>query len=245
MNSSKTDYRKLYHIQDKFFKWWRNIEFPFYLTGGTALGRFYLNHRYSQDLDFFVNNDPRFLSYIKTIEKEIAKQFRLNLKEALFTDEFTRMFITADDLDLKIEFVNDVSHRSGSPVPSFFGLLDTPLNILSNKLGAIISREEPKDIFDIVHLSINYSFNWQTVFSESKEKSIINEIDVAERLSTFPPQLLENVDWNIAPVNLAQFSIILRQIADDFLLGKDNSVCRVNNPITGAKPLNFRENNEF
>ena len=152
MNSSKKDYRKLYHIQDKFFKWWRNIEFPFYLTGGTALGRFYLNHRYSQDLDFFVNNDPRFLSYIQTIEKEIAKQFRLNLKEALFTDEFTRMFITADDLYLKIEFVNDVPYIAGSPVSSFFGSLVTPVKSCSNKLGAILSREEPNVIFDIVHL---------------------------------------------------------------------------------------------
>jgi len=29
---------------------------PFYLTGGTALSRGYFNHRYSDDLDLFVNN---------------------------------------------------------------------------------------------------------------------------------------------------------------------------------------------
>jgi len=58
-------------------------------------------------------------------------------------------------------------------------------------------------------------------------------------------KILENVDWNVTPVNIDQFSTILRQIADDFLLGKDNSVCRVNNPITGAKPLNFQENQEI
>lgn len=32
----------------------------FYLTGGTALGRIYLRHRYSEDLDLFVNDDDRF-----------------------------------------------------------------------------------------------------------------------------------------------------------------------------------------
>ncbi len=68
----------------------------------------------------------------------------MNLKDALFTDDFARMFITDDNQDLKLEFVNDVSYRSGKPVSYYFGLLDTPLNILSNKLGAIISREEPK-----------------------------------------------------------------------------------------------------
>ncbi|MCD4795127.1 MAG: nucleotidyl transferase AbiEii/AbiGii toxin family protein [Bacteroidales bacterium] len=33
---------------------------PFYLTGGTALVRFYLNHRYSEDLDFFVNKRKKY-----------------------------------------------------------------------------------------------------------------------------------------------------------------------------------------
>jgi len=108
---------------------------------------------------------------------------------------------------------------------------------LSNKLGAIISREEPKDIFDIIHISINYSFNWKEVFWESKQKSIINEIDVAERLSTFPPQLLKNINWNINPIDTIQFIKTLRQIADDFLLGKDNSICPGMNPIADARPL--------
>ena len=29
----------------------------FYLTGGTALAEFYLHHRYSEDLDFFSENE--------------------------------------------------------------------------------------------------------------------------------------------------------------------------------------------
>ena len=55
MNSFKKDYRKLYLLQDKFLEWWISLNLPFYLTGGTALGRFYLNHRYSEDLEFFIN----------------------------------------------------------------------------------------------------------------------------------------------------------------------------------------------
>jgi predicted nucleotidyltransferase component of viral defense system len=56
MSLSKKDYNKLYLIQDKFLTWWKTLDLPFYLTGGTALGRFYLNHRYSEDLDFFTDN---------------------------------------------------------------------------------------------------------------------------------------------------------------------------------------------
>jgi len=237
MNSLKKDYRKLYHIQDKFLSWWGNLGLPFYLTGGTALGRFYLNHRCSEDLDFFVNRDPFFPRYIEEIKNAIERHFRVNLQQALFTDDFSRIFITEDDLSLKIEFVNDVSYRSGNTVSYYFGLLDTPLNILSNKLNAIISRDEPKDIFDIVYIAVNYSFNWQVVFAEAKQKAVINEIDVEERLWNFPLSLLENIDWNIESVDLDYFNRVLRKIADDFLLGNDNSVCIKDSPITEAKPL--------
>ncbi|NLV20085.1 MAG: nucleotidyl transferase AbiEii/AbiGii toxin family protein [Bacteroidetes bacterium] len=88
MHSLKKDYRKLYLLQDKFLKWWADLGLPFYLTGGTALGRFYLNHRYSEDLDFFVNDDPLFLKYIQRIKDEVEKYFRVDLQHALFTDDF-------------------------------------------------------------------------------------------------------------------------------------------------------------
>jgi len=236
MNSLKKDYRKLYQLQDKFLSWWQSLELPFYLTGGTALGRYYLNHRCSEDLDFFINRDPLYHEHINRIKNDLGKIFKVNLQQSLFADDFTRFFVSADDLPLKIEFVNDVGYRSGNPISYYFGLLDTPLNILSNKLTAIISRNEPKDIFDIVFIAKNYSFNWQEVFSDAKEKAVINEIDVEERLCSFNPLLLENIDWNIEPVNLDFFNRILRQIADDFLLGSDNSVCSELNPITNAKP---------
>jgi hypothetical protein len=45
----------LYPLQDKILEIMGKIPVGFYLTGGTALSRAYLNHRYSDDLDFFVN----------------------------------------------------------------------------------------------------------------------------------------------------------------------------------------------
>ena len=237
MNSSKKDYRKLYQLQDKYLDWWRALDLPFYLTGGTALGRFYLNHRCSEDLDFFVNHDPLYPGYIDSIRREITQVFTVNMQQALFADDFTRFFISSDDAVLKVEFVNDVGYRSGKPVKYDFGLLDTPFNILSNKLTAILSRDEPKDIFDIVSIAKNYSFNWQDVFNESKEKAVINEIDVEERLCTFNPLMLKEIGWNIEPVDIDLFTGILKKLADDFLLGADNSICLQNNPLHEAKPL--------
>lgn len=54
---SENDYKKLYQLQDKVFKVLSGHFDNLYLTGGTALGRYFLNHRYSDDIDFFTNAD--------------------------------------------------------------------------------------------------------------------------------------------------------------------------------------------
>lgn len=158
MNSYKKDYNKLYLLQDKFLSWWVTLRLPFYLTGGTALGRFYLNHRYSEDLDFFINADTHYLDYVSELKKKITSRFTVNIQQSLFSDDFTRFFISEDETHLKIELVNDVGYYAGKPTVYRYGQIDTPVNILANKLTALVGRDEPKDIFDIIQLSVNYSW---------------------------------------------------------------------------------------
>ena len=95
--------------------------------------------------------------------------------------------------------------------------------------------DEPKDIFDIVYLSLNYKFNWSTVFFETKEKNIINEIDVEKRINSFPISLLDKIDWFIQKPDYATFSKHIKQIADDFITGSDNSICKTNININDAE----------
>jgi predicted nucleotidyltransferase component of viral defense system len=239
MNSSKKDYSKLYQLQDKFLSWWFSLNLPFYLTGETALGRFYLNHRFSEDLVFFINADSQYQHYISELKNKITDKFTVNIQQSLFADDYTRFFIIEDELFLKIEFVNDVSYYPGKPVNYKFGKIDTPINILSNKLTALIGRDEPKDIFDIIHLSLNYSFNWINIFENAKQKAVINELDVEQRLVSFPVEWLENVNWLNKPVNIDKTRKILNQIADDFLLGKTNSLGIKQTPIGKAIPISF------
>ncbi|MCX6254828.1 MAG: nucleotidyl transferase AbiEii/AbiGii toxin family protein [Bacteroidia bacterium] len=220
----KKDYNNLSLLQDKFLAWWVPFGLPFYLTGGTALGRFYLNHRYSEDLDFFVNADPDFSKHILFIKNELQKEFKTDISKAIVTDEFARFFIDDNDTYLKVEFVNDIAYRSDIPVKSNLGNIDTITNILSNKLTAIVGRDEPKDVFDIVTIATNFSFNWNEMFKHAKEKAMINEIDVEQRLFTFPVSSLSNVDWLNKPLDIKIFEQQLRKIADDFILGSENSL---------------------
>jgi predicted nucleotidyltransferase component of viral defense system len=215
------------------------MDLPFYLTGGTALGRYYLGHRYSEDLDFFVNADLKYKDYISTLSQEIQKSFNVNNEQSLFSDDFARFFIKDDEGFLKIEFVNEVPFRAGNPIRMNFGFLDTPVNILSNKLTALISRDEPKDLFDIIHIALNYSFKWTDVFYFAKKKAVINEIDIEERLSIVHVQIFQDVDWIIYPLDTDHLNAALRKVADDFLLGHENSLGLGKPALDKAAPTFF------
>ena len=171
------------------------------------------------------------------MNRKIKGRFEVNIQQSLFPDDFTRFFITENDLFLKIELINDIEYYAGKPGAYKYGLIDTPLNILSKKLTALVGRDEPKDIFDIIHLSTSYSFNWMDIFYHAKQKAVINELDVAQRLVSFPVKWFENVNWLTTPINLEEYRFILSRIADDFLLGKANSLGENQQPIENAKPI--------
>ena len=221
---SEKDYRKLYRAQDKVLLKLKPVLSSFYLTGGTALGRFYLNHRFSEDLDFFMNQSDAFHSTVKNIEKVLLEEFSLVKNQSLVYDDFVRYYIEDNDTVLKIEFVNDINYRCGTLNTYQYGLVDTPINILTNKLTAIVGRDEPKDLFDIFSLAIHYRFNWMEIFNEVRNKAIINEIDVERRIKSFPVQLLQKVDWHIQKVDPEYVKNAIQTIANDFFLGSDNSL---------------------
>ncbi len=219
----KNDYKSLYKLQDEVLNSGA-IHDAFYLTGGTALSRFYLHHRYSEDLDFFVNRDKDFINYINKTHENLTDNYILNTAKSVISDDFVRFFVVFDEIALKVEFVNDVGFRVNKPILFQKTKIDCVANILSNKITAIASRNEAKDVFDIINISNNYSFNWIDIFSFAKNKSLINEIDVEQRLRTFSIDMLNNVDWHINTFNKNDLHENLMQLTDDFFLGKDNSL---------------------
>jgi len=237
---SVKDFAKLYPLQNRFLKFWETLNLPFYLTGGTALGRFYLNHRFSEDLDFFVNANSSFKRLVTLFETEIKTLFEIDVTQTVIFDDFARFFISDNNTFLKIEFVNDVAYRCGEPLKIEFGKIDTPANILANKITAILDREEPKDMFDIVHIALEYKFNWGQMFFEAKKKAFINEIDVEQRINTFPVEWFENVYWTYSKINLDFYKNCIKQIANDFITSNDNSICTTNINLINARPTAWK-----
>jgi hypothetical protein len=180
-----------------------------------------------------------FSSSLKDVEKALINNFNVLKQQSISYEDFARYYVEVEETVLKIEFVNDIEYRCGVPNIYKYGFIDTPLNILTNKLTAIVGRDEPKDVFDIYTLALHYKFNWLEVFAEAKNKAIINEIDVEQRIKSFPVHLFQKVDWHISPVDIDTIGNAIQTLANDFLLGSDNSLTTNKSAIQDAKVSDY------
>ena len=212
MNSFYND--TLYPIQDKVLEIIQKSDSPFYLTGGTALSRFYFNHRYSDDLDFFVNQDTNFVLDADQITATLGKSAVVEIK----LKSTTYYSIVVNEL-LKVDLVNDVGFRYGE-AKSFpeFNRVDNVENILSNKLSALISRDEPKDVVDIWIIAKNISVDWPKMFQDANSKAAgIFPPEVAKKLTEFPTTMLEKIKWINDQPEAQVFSADITNICNSIL----------------------------
>ena len=190
MNSYYND--TLYPLQDKVLKIINGLDTPFYLTGGTALSRCYLHHRYSDDLDFFVNNKSNFAKLVEVILISLNKE--LKVKVVIKSESYISLMINDR---LKVDFINDVSYKYGKlEKQKIYSKVDNLENILSNKLSALISRDEAKDVIDILMIYKKIKVNWKKIFSDVNSKAVgIFPIDVSKRLLDFPVEMIDRIKW--------------------------------------------------
>jgi hypothetical protein len=216
-------YNRLYAFQDDIMRIIPRQEVDFYLTGGTALSRCYLNHRYSDDLDFFINKSPDFKKQAQCVVTAI-RQHNIKIEIGTASESFFRITVLKDRIPLIIDFVNDVEfHYEGFEAADFFPKIDSWRNILSNKLSAV-SRLEPKDVADILFIAKKFSFEWPEIIEEAKSKDLwVNPLDVSRIIKDFPVNLFDTIKWIIHADKKVLDKERLQMHADIFY-GRSNSL---------------------
>lgn len=126
----------------------------FYLTGGTALSAFYLQHRYSLDLDFFTA-DPTAVARVPPLMQNIAQQLEAEVTFTRTLDTFLECFLrSGKDERVEMDFALESPFRL-QPLernPELQILVDNVTDIACNKLSALFGRAEPKDFVDVYFL---------------------------------------------------------------------------------------------
>lgn len=201
----------------------------FYLTGGTALGRAYLHHRYSDDLDLFVNDAVDFKKQTQAVITALHSHFGIQPQIGLAETSYLRLFLRRSALVLKVEFVNDVPFHLGAfKKTGLFNRIDSWQNILANKISAL-GRDEAKDFADILFLAKRFPFHWQEMIAAAKKKDMwVNELAISEFFFCFAAARMEDLHW-IRPFAAKPAERALKTIAADILHGRANSLCKMKN----------------
>jgi len=139
-------------LKREFLKAFFSREKRFFLTGGSALGLFYLEHRFSYDLDLFSMERVDWVDIDGTIRlcsEEIGASLQL-LRDA---PTFRRYSLETDECKEIVDIVVDLSPQVNPEKIWIDNIrVDTLREIMLNKITTLISRCEIKDIVDLYFL---------------------------------------------------------------------------------------------
>jgi predicted nucleotidyltransferase component of viral defense system len=142
----------------------------FYFSGGTALSEFYLQHRYSEDLDFFstkeidINTVSQFL---------IANKQKFGASAISFQSSFNRNLFFAkypDGEELKLEFTYYPFLRLETGIKKDKIEIDSVFDIAVNKVFTLAGQARGRDYFDLYAIWQKYNYDFSYLVKKAREK---------------------------------------------------------------------------
>ena len=130
----------------------------FYLSGGMALAACYLQHRFSDDLDFFIFEEPdrAFLYGFAEKLKELIKASDVRYEKIYDRSQF---YFKIGKEELKIEFTRYPFKQLEGTREWKNIKVDSLRDAATNKLMAMLDRFDPKDFVDIYFLLQKFSLD--------------------------------------------------------------------------------------
>ncbi len=140
----------------------------FFLTGGTALAAYYLEHRYSEDIDLFTVDDAA-LEQAQHEITAIGQRLLAPSKVAVAAPSFRKVYLNHPQETLRVDLVRDIDVQFGTH--PLFGnvIVDALENIGANKVTAIFGRTVSKDFVDLYFL-LQGGLEFEKLLAMAKEK---------------------------------------------------------------------------
>lgn len=123
----------------------------FFVTGGAALAGFHLHHRRTADLDLFTTSVD--LDQADEALRAVAQEIGGTIENKETAPTFRRRLVKRGRDRVMVDLVVDHTFQV-DPEKQLFGdiRVDPPEEILANKLCALLSRSEIRDLVDVYAL---------------------------------------------------------------------------------------------
>jgi len=176
----------------------------FYFTGGTALAEFYLQHRFSEDLDFFSGEEEVNINEVtRYIERQReawgVKKFDTRNVYGLWTFFFN--FKDGSDLKVDFNFYPFPRIEKGKIFQKM--AIDSTYDMAVNKVHTIAMKPRARDFIDIYFLIKEYSYNFHDLLMQAKAKFDwdITAMQLGSRLlaaseASDYPRMIKPIDHN-------------------------------------------------
>lgn len=163
----------------------------FYLSGGTALAEFYIPYRFSEDLDFFSEQEVQIdevIAFITSIKKA------LGFKSFDYNTSFNRnlFFLNFPSYNLKLEFTYYPFTQLDSPKKEYGVKIDGVEDIAVNKLFTIYQNPRSRDFMDLYMIIKKYGFSVENLIIKAKIK----------------------FDWHVDPIKLGSQFLLVTELKD-------------------------------
>ena len=171
----------------------KNLELvnQFYLTGGTALAEYYIPYRYSEDLDFFSEDEVDIQSitiFFKSIQSKLGyKSMDINTSynRNLFFLDFANSSLKAEFIYFPFPQVEASQKHEGIKVNSI-------LDIAVDKLFTIYQKPRSRDFMDLYMIQQKYKFTLDNLLKKARIK----------------------FDWNVDPIKLGSQFLLVTELKD-------------------------------
>jgi predicted nucleotidyltransferase component of viral defense system len=158
----------LNNLQKEFLAGFFKRENRFFLSGGAALVGFYLGHRETQDLDLFtLEND---IENGSRLIREVAAELNAAVEAIQTAPDFRRFLIERENESVVIDLIREYVFQVETEKRVINGIrIDSPEEILANKLCALLSRSEIRDLIDVRELE-NAGYNLEIALRVAEKK---------------------------------------------------------------------------
>ena len=192
----------LKHLIEGFFSLqdWEGL----YLTGGTCLAEYYFGHRLSMDMDLFTAREDIFREVITTFSVEnILPGGKVEIIRS--TPHLVQSMYSphAECVPIKIDLMLEVTPHLSPPLKVGFVWIDSLEDLLANKLGCLIQRNDVKDYLDLYYLiPTSHLTTKELIIHGQKKAGGLDPLIVAEQMEfifhSSPPEasLLGKTDWD-------------------------------------------------